>query len=229
MCDTPASTYISLLAARRQVHLELERHIDPASGAAYLFNPKTGESTWCEAGEDILTPTAGNVVEPKSHMYSPRTLTKMSSGLNKDYGVAVSMHAMTSKFHTRQVYLSESKRPPKCVLCKKRTPSSVFFPCAHSCVCDVCAKEKRVGPSSAGSAGMWEACPVCMSMIKKVLPLEGGREEDRYWDWVHEVKPPLPRGFARKLAKCDPSNPKSFRVNEGDRIGVSEGGCCIIM
>ena len=34
----------------------------------------------------------------------------------------------------------------KCILCKKRHPTTVFYPCAHKCVCDKCLKKQNIGP-----------------------------------------------------------------------------------
>ena len=44
-------------------------------------------------------------------------------------------------------------------------------------------------------------CPLCCELIKRVEPHDGD-EHERYWAWVHEVKPPLPARFPNRFAKA---------------------------
>ncbi|KAJ0396524.1 hypothetical protein P43SY_003735 [Pythium insidiosum] len=80
-----------------------------------------------------------------------------------------------------------------CVFCEAHTPMSVFFPCQHKCVCEICLKSEEIGASSTGTRA-WSHCPVCMTEIRVVLP-HTGHEEERYWQWVLEVQPALPQLF----------------------------------
>ncbi len=42
-------------------------------------------------------------------------------------------------------------------------------------------------------------CSLCAGIIKRILPLDGGHEVERYWDWVLEEKPELPKEFMRNF------------------------------
>jgi hypothetical protein len=55
------------------------------------------------------------------------------------------------------------------------------------------AKGKEAGQE------VWCACPLCMEMITKIITYDGGREANIYWDWVYEIKPPLPPNFAKRF------------------------------
>ena len=54
------------------------------------------------------------------------------------------------------------------------------------------------GAGDLGGMSVWAACPLCNEEIKRVTG-DSCAEVDGYWDWVYEVKPPLPGGFAKKL------------------------------
>ncbi len=69
--------------------------------------------------------------------------------------------------------------------------TKVFFPCEHLCVCDTCYRHKF----------QWSECPLCHQEIKVIFDHDNGREQDDYWDWVNEIKPPLPVGFEKALAR----------------------------
>ena len=47
-------------------------------------------------------------------------------------------------------------------------------------------------------AGAWNFCPLCCGEIKRVL-MKDGTETEKYWTWVEEVKPKLPKDFALKF------------------------------
>ncbi|GMF65102.1 unnamed protein product [Phytophthora lilii] len=84
-----------------------------------------------------------------------------------------------------------------CVYCVSARPTSVFFPCQHMCVCNDCIGLNHISTDYSTSAD-WCACPVCMADIRLILP-HLGKEEEKYWKWVLEIKPSLPSGFRQEF------------------------------
>lgn len=88
-----------------------------------------------------------------------------------------------------------------CLLCHKNYAEDVFFPCEHHCICRKCiynekiCEEKMLGKIS----DAYINCSLCAGIIKRILPLDGGREVATYWNWVLEEKPELPREFLRNF------------------------------
>lgn len=88
-----------------------------------------------------------------------------------------------------------------CLLCRKNHAQDVFFPCEHHCVCRECitreniCEEKMLRKTPNGYIN----CSLCASVIKLILPLEGGKEVDKYWNWVYEEKVDLPKGFMKNF------------------------------
>ena len=66
----------------------------------------------------------------------------------------------------------------------------------HMCVCRGCMQRNSIGEPT--QEGAWNFCPLCCGEIKKILPKDG-TEVQKYWAWVEEVKPKLPRDFALKF------------------------------
>lgn len=92
-----------------------------------------------------------------------------------------------------------------CVLCKIRRVSEAFFPCNHRCVChdcvityDICEYSVTYMMSEVYSNCHFN-CPLCESIIKKILPMENGDEVEKYWQWCNEVVIPLPNGFEKRF------------------------------
>lgn len=88
-----------------------------------------------------------------------------------------------------------------CVLCKKRACTDVFFPCQHRCLCPECIVTNQVvehhhlALMPHGHCN----CPLCGTIIKKIIPSADGQEVEIYWNWVCEVNPHLPEGFLRNF------------------------------
>ena len=133
-------------------------------------------------------------------------MEKASHGLNVNYG------GMIQDWHSFAPYAisaSSGKYDPgaKCVMCKTGTLSHVFFPCRHMCVCLSCIQATNIGPRGddidipAGKEP-WTACAVCMQEIKIVLRHDEGKEHDRFWAWVHKVKPPLSYAFKQEFREA---------------------------
>lgn len=118
-----------------------------------------------------------------------------------------------------------------CSLCKINNCTDVFFPCEHRCVCPYCIDSESFCPDfkmkETDGAGFCN-CPICAEVIKLILPHEGGREVEKYWKWVLEVKPPLPSGFVRSFHHSEGAIRKIF-INDPEKIiGKPESGACSI-
>lgn len=113
--------------------------------------------------------------------------------LNKDYMWLVQEERRMAPYRYYDLALAaRPDRPIMCVLCCAAPVQDVIFPCQHMCVCQGCMHHNSIVPG--------EGCPLCLQVIKRIIPYQGhGREEHEYWDWCHEIRPPLPRGFARRF------------------------------
>jgi hypothetical protein len=89
----------------------------------------------------------------------------------------------------------------KCVLFYHRIVQDVFFPCEHHCVCRHCIYEEKICEERMLSKipDGHITCSLCASIIKKIIPLQGGLEVEKYWDWVYEERISLPSEFMRNF------------------------------
>ena len=83
-----------------------------------------------------------------------------------------------------------------CVMCRTQRCFDVIFPCEHMCVCRDCMRRNCIGEPT--TEGAWAFCPLCCGEIKRIL-VQDGAEVEKYWAWVEEVKPKLPKDFALKF------------------------------
>lgn len=124
----------------------------------------------------------------------------------KDYGDIAFTYMTHVKYLTRpedvRQYNNKVKKAKRCLMCKSRPCKSVFFPCRHACVCNECILEHNIGTKDTQEQAAWRACPLCMDEIKKILPKDG-QEENKYWEWVYDVKPPIPsaKSFVKQFKK----------------------------
>ncbi|CAM9874630.1 unnamed protein product [Phaeothamnion confervicola] len=97
--------------------------------------------------------------------------------------------SLAREYLSTQVYrdLQLSAPAVDCVVCRRRPAGLVLFPCSHRSVCGACWQDQPAGE---------KMCAVCGTAVKRAIPYADGREAQRYWAWVEEVKPPLPPGFA---------------------------------
>lgn len=88
-----------------------------------------------------------------------------------------------------------------CLLCHQMEATDVFFPCQHRCVCRLCIEKECICEEQAliKNPNGYAMCSLCAEVIKKILPFEGGKEEERYWDWVYEEAVQLPPSFLRNF------------------------------
>ncbi|KAG6586546.1 uncharacterized protein IUM83_16201 [Phytophthora cinnamomi] len=85
--------------------------------------------------------------------------------------------------------------PQNVELTDRATPTSVFFPCQHMCVCNYCIATNDMSPECSLNLERC-VCPVCSADIGIILP-HTGTEEDTYWKWVLATKPRLPSQFTK--------------------------------
>jgi len=114
--------------------------------------------------------------------------------LNKDYS------ALALEYSKMAAY-RDLAGDQACLLCQVKPSTSIFFPCGHKCACSSCMVENRIKESGKTTlddgAGDWCFCPLCNEEIKRISLFSPGQcnPEDAYWEWVHLVKPSLPRAF----------------------------------
>lgn len=115
-------------------------------------------------------------------------------GMNQDY------LGMARTYKLQRAY-SDHYFNALCVLCHKNECTDVFFPCQHRCVCRHCIRSEQICDDRTllkNPRGHCN-CPLCSTIINLILPHENGKEVDKYWAWVHEIVPPLPRDFMRNF------------------------------
>ena len=86
-----------------------------------------------------------------------------------------------------------------CVLCHTNFADMVFFPCEHRCVCSECILKENICSDSQLNyvTDGYCNCSLCATIIKLILPSEGGLEVEKYWEWVYEEPVPLPKKFMK--------------------------------
>ena len=119
---------------------------------------------------------------------------KWIGGSSQDYVHLAEMYRLQREY-------ADPKANLNCVLYKKRPCSDVFFPCQHRCLCPECIVTSQVVEHHHMALVPHGHCncPLCGSVIKKIIPSAGGAEVDAYWNWVCEVNPHLPDGFLRNF------------------------------
>lgn len=135
--DSHAHPPQALLDAAFQVP-KTNTHIQPGSRAQQAQRPPQGSTTAAANGRQRAT----SLIAPKE---MPQRLTKNYKELARDFRML--------KPFTR---LPDGTYPPhtRCVFCEIGTPKTVFFPCQHKCVCDICIKLHDIS-SDHGRSGAW--------------------------------------------------------------------------
>jgi hypothetical protein len=155
---------------------------------------------------DLLAPSPQERFEekvfPKKRETSPAnsttTATTASSsipgGKNQDYLALARLYKIQRPYADPH-YLT------MCLLCHKNVVEDVFFPCEHHCVCRKCLKKEKICSESdlRKIPDGYINCSLCAGIIKLILPLEDGKEVEKYWEWVYEEKTELPKGFMRNF------------------------------
>ncbi|GMF54217.1 unnamed protein product [Phytophthora fragariaefolia] len=159
-------------------------------------NPQQLTRTIADGQQKSIPPLIGKSLRQRSQS---AVIQKQSGAeLTKNYLELVRDFRQLRPF-TR---LPDGKYPADtlCVYCVNARPTSVFFPCQHMCVCNSCISLNNIS-TDYSSAGDWCACPVCMADIRLILP-HSGKEEQKYWKWVLEIKPSLPANFKQEFKEA---------------------------
>ena len=158
---------------------------------------------------DLLERNAGPTDIERSNLPQPQRDLKHSSSLPEDFSnkkvrdrdfrgdCSKDYIGLAKIYHLEKEY-RQKKRNIKCILCFQNMCSEVFFPCEHMCVCKACIQKENICEEfSLQHDDGFPYCPLCNSVIKKIIRYEKGKEVEKYWDWVYEMSPQLPKGFMR--------------------------------
>jgi WW domain len=150
--------------------------------------------------------------------------TPIIGGCNQDY------INMARTYKVQRPY-SDSRITMKCVLCQVNDSNQVLFPCEHRCLCDDCVRkeeictEKEMNSLKEGHGHC--NCPLCATIIKRILPYENGREIEKYWEWVYEIPPPISKEFMRNWKHSAAVIQKCWVQDNDDSSGSStKSGTC---
>mmetsp|Transcript_17787 Transcript_17787/g.18532 ORF Transcript_17787/g.18532 Transcript_17787/m.18532 type:complete len:299 (+) Transcript_17787:72-968(+) len=153
-------------------------------------------------------------------------------GEDDDEGVIKQDYIGLAKIYQVQKPYRDYNSNALCILCRKNSLESVLYPCQHRCVCNQCIRIEII--CSAEDLVRFPQghcnCPLCGTIIKKILPAEkDGHDEVTYWNWVLEVKPPLPDDFMKKF-KHSAAVIKKVHIEENmkQRDKKNSNNCCII-
>jgi len=145
-----------------------------------------------EYGEQLGLMSGGREDYDRDNIPLKREVIVYPGGKNQDYiGLA--------KIYKLQRPYSDPNYKAICLLCRSNIVEDAFFPCEHHCVCRACitkeniCEEKQLRKNPKGYIN----CSLCASVIKLILPLDGGKEVDKYWNWVYDEKVELPKGFMK--------------------------------
>ena len=115
---------------------------------------------------------------------------------NKDYAAMAREHLQQRQYRAGTGGGAAVGAEVICVMCRTQRCFDVIFPCEHMCVCRDCMRRNCIGEPT--TEGAWAFCPLCCGEIKRIL-VQDGAEVEKYWAWVEEVKPKLPKDFALKF------------------------------
>lgn len=103
-----------------------------------------------------------------------------------------------------------------CVLCLRNECLDFLFPCEHRCICRSCIVKQNFAEYKSEhtkdmtismkllenhkpSVSYSSNCPLCGTIIQRILENERGREVDKYWEWVHAIRNPPPDQFMARF------------------------------
>jgi hypothetical protein len=144
-----------------------------------------------------------SITKKKKDILDGVATPKWGKSRSKDYPIGSSGQ---DYIHMARTYLmqrpySDPKAKNICVLCRKNYADYVFFPCEHCCCCRTCIETEHIC-SDADLEFLPDGycnCSLCATVIKLILPSEGGAEVDAYWNWVYEESVPLPPKFMKNF------------------------------
>jgi hypothetical protein len=251
---TSAADYQRSSERNQQQGLDEEqwtKHYDESTSTYYYHNYQTGISQWEEPNsvnenQSIIkkkpfakksTKSNSKIVpvidseQPTSSDHSaavPPQTTKKEEDEESDQ--PKQNYLALAKIYEIQKPYREYDSKISCVLCHKNRPQRVLYPCQHRVICDQCLESEAIcsfdemGETLNGFCN----CPLCGTILKRILPADDGREEEIYWNWVLEVKPPLPENFMTNF-RHSAAIIQKVHIDENRRINQrKEEGCCLI-
>ena len=165
-----------------------------------------GQSSYSVKGQQANRRRSGRTIDDRSEDDDDNTLRHDYVGMARTYKL--------------ETLYREKSREVKCILCFTNLCGEVFFPCEHMCVCSPCIrKEHLCSESNLTGEDDFCHCPLCHQVIKLIVPFEQGKEVERYWTWVYQVTPPLPKGFLRGFRHSAAVIQKVYIDERGDYSG----------
>ena len=107
---------------------------------------------------------------------------------------------MARQYKTQRLYSDIKVAAQICVLCNRRTSTHVLFPCEHRCLCNVCIDKEEICADNKmiERTHGYCNCPLCATVIKKIILFDAGNEAEEYWRWVYEFQPIFPEKFKKR-------------------------------
>lgn len=181
---------------------------------------------------------------PNNHEGKASENIKVFSSSSSDMGLIA--NGMRNNGRSRFDYIGNSKLyklqrkymdefcKELCILCRTNQVSEAFFPCDHRCVCHACVVKYDICEFSSALAEIYKDChyncPLCASLIRKILPMEDGNEREKYWLWCNEVVLPLPPGFAKRFAHAAEALQRVYvdEMEEKKNLATQRSSTCFI-
>ena len=116
-----------------------------------------------------------------------------------------------NKYKLQRPYMDKYKRII-CILCLKNDCQDILYPCQHRCICRKCIKAHHIVEynylhtinhktkltHSNGSESVSCNCPLCGTIIQRILVNERGVEAEQYWSWVYKEAPVMSDVFMNR-------------------------------
>ncbi len=120
----------------------------------------------------------------------------------------------------------------------RRYLSKVLFPCEHRPICNLCWDDatKTISTNDAitdkrnynNKNYYWwmKQCPICHEEIKITFDHTINFEEiEKYWEWVHEIKPILSNGFVKSFVRFSKQSIREAMLKSIQYVGASSSNC----
>jgi hypothetical protein len=219
-------------------------HYDETASAYYYYNNSTGISQWekptnfieetkIESHPPVKKPSNKNQTRSKSSKVLPvdDNLSSISkkNKKNDEESPPQQDYLGLAKIYQIQQPFRDYNSEIKCLLCHKNTPTSVLYPCQHRCICNPCLESEAICSLEQMTLvpNGFCNCPLCGTILKKILPADNGNDEDIYWNWVLEVKPPLPDDFMKNF-RHSAAIIQKVHIDENLRANQTNKSCCLI-
>lgn len=214
-------------------------HYDESLSAYYYYNNMTGISQWekpenyQENNEIKKKPLikknkqSNSRIVPVDDVQKIGNFEKINSEEEEPDQPKQDYLGLAKIYKIQQPYRDYSSEV-KCILCHKKKPTSVLYPCQHRCICDDCLESEAICSVEdiAKNSNGFCNCPLCGTIIKKILCADSGLDEEVYWKWVLEVNPPLPDDFMKNFRHSAAVIQKVY-IDENIRMKQPQN-CCLI-